>query len=238
MKILALKLGLLCIALGPVGLTLAETQMGNAESQTNASEGPDSVVVQPVIQSAALIENNSVTAAVQSNSLNTAVEKRCWSQALQDKKVTKAGFVQSMIKITQDSPKGTFKTGDSAFEVVALPGYKKEYRLEISLVFDHNLRKQSEVMVPSIVIVDEGFCEISDLPKLKFIPTYGVFAAVEVEKAFVVINDEKPKYALVYTDAKFSNSEVNVTSDFGYGMQSKERFLRVSYGYTNIRINK
>ena len=218
MKTLATNLGVLCIALGSAGLVLANAQAENTVVPPDSPEGPVTVVAQPAI--------------------NPVIEKKCWPQASEDKKLTKAGFIQSMIKITQASPQGNFKTGDSAFEVVALPNYKKEYRLEISLVFDLNFRKQSEVLVPSVVIVDGNFCEISDLPKLKFTPTYGVFAAVEVEKAFVEIGDEKPKYALIYTDARFGNSEVNVTSDFGYGIQNSERYRRVSHGYVNVRINK
>lgn len=218
MKTLATNFSILCIALGSAGLALANAQVENAVAPPDSPVGPVAVVAQPEV--------------------NPAIEKKCWPQASEDKKVTKAGFVQSMIKITQASPKGSFKTGDSSFELVVLPSYKKEYRLEISLVFDLNLRKQSEVLVPSVVIVDGNFCEISDLPKLKFTPTYGAFAAVEVEKAFVEISDEKPKYALIYTDARFANSEVNVTSDFGYGMQNTARYRRVSHGYVNVRINK
>lgn len=218
MEIRVKKIVAMCIALGSAGLALANTPVEN-------------MVVPP-----ALPEGPVVIAAP--SEINPVPEKKCWPQASQDKKVTKAGFVQSMIKITQASPQGIFKTGDSAFEVVALPNYKKEYRLEISLVFDLNFRKQSEVLVPSVVIVDGNFCEISDVPKLKFTPTYGAFAAVEVEKAFVGISDDKPKYALIYTDARFGNSEVNVTSDFGYGMQNTARYLRVSHGYVNVRINK
>jgi len=218
MKSLATNLGILCIAISSVGLTFANAQVENTVAPPNSPETPASIVAQAEI--------------------NPVPEKKCWPQASEDKKVTKAGFVQSMIKITQASPQGNFKTGDSAFEVLALPAYKKEYRLEISLVFDLNLRKQSEVLVPSLVIVDGNFCEISDLPKLKFSPTYGAFAAVEVEKAFVKIADEKPKYALIYTDARFSNSEVNVSDDFGFGIQSSARYRRVSHGYVNVRINK
>ena len=218
MEILVKKIVVLCIALGSAGLALANTPVENTVVPPASSEGPIAIVAPPQI--------------------NPVAEKKCWPQASEDKKVTKAGFVQSMIKITQASPQGNFKTGDSAFEVVALPAYKKEYRLEISLVFDLNLRKQSEVLVPSLVIVDENFCEISDVPKLKFSPTYGAFAAVEVEKAFLKIADEKPKYALIYTDARFANSEVDVTDDFGYGIQSIARYRRVSHGYVNVRINK
>ncbi len=238
MKTSAIKLCILCLALCPMALAQADTQLEGTVVQTGSIEAPAPVVAQPTINPTAPLENSNVPVVAASESLNPVLEKKCWPQASEDKKLTKVGFIQSMIKITQASPKGVFKTGDSAFEVVALPIYKKEYRLEISLVFDHNLRKQSEILVPSVVIVDESFCEISDFSKLKFTPTYGVFAAVEVEKAFVIIRDEKPKYALIYTDARFSNSEVNVTNDFGYGIQNQERFLRVAYGYTNVRINK
>lgn len=218
MKTLATNSGVLSIALGFAGIALANMPLENAAVPPDSPEIPVTAVAQ--------LANNPV------------VEKQCWPQAAEDKKTTKAGFVQSMIKITPASPKGNFKTGDSAFEVVALPAYKKEYRLEISLVFDLNLRKQSEVLVPSVVIVDGNFCEITDLQKLNFTPTYGAFAAVEIEKAFVEIGDENPKYALIYTDARFADSEVNVTSDFGYGMQNSSRYRRVSLGYVNVRINK
>jgi hypothetical protein len=238
MKTYAIKLCILCLALCPIGPVQADTQLKSTVVQTDSTAPPASVVSKPTINTTAPLENSNVPVVVISGSLNPVLEKKCWPQASEDKKLTKAGFIQSMIKITQASPKGVFKTGDSAFEVVALPSYKKEYRLEISLVFDHNLRKQSEILVPSVVIVDESFCEISDFPELKFTPTYGAFAAVEVEKAFVIISDEKPKFALIYTDARFGNSEVNVTNDFGYGIKNQERFLRVAYGYTNVRINK
>jgi Maltose operon periplasmic protein precursor (MalM) len=238
MKTSAIKVCTLCFAVCLMGRVQAGTQLESTVVQTGSTEVPATVVAQPAINPPAPLENSNVPVIPLSDNLNPVLEKKCWPQASEDKKLTKAGFVQSMIKITQASPKGVFKTGDSGFEVVVLPVYKKEYRFEISLVFDYNLRKQSEVLVPSVLIVDEKFCEITDFPKLKFTPTYGVFAGVEVEKAFIDVRDEKPKYALIYTDTSASNSEVNVTTDFGYGIQNQERFLRVSYGYTNVRINK
>jgi hypothetical protein len=162
----------------------------------------------------------------------------CWPDAKKDMKSKKAGFVQSMAKISADSPVGTFKTGESAFTTVILPEFKNAYRFEVSLVFDFNFRKQSEVLVPSLVFLDENYCEIITYSELDFEPVYGAFAGVEIEKAFIPVNDGTAKYVLIFTDPMFNGTEVNVTSDFGYGMQNTSGFLRVAYGYVNVRINK
>ena len=162
----------------------------------------------------------------------------CWPDAKKDMKSKKAGFVQSMAKISPDSPVGVFKTGESAFTAIVLPEFKKAYRFEVSLVFDLNFRKQSEVLVPSLVFLDGDFCEIATYSELDFEPVYGAFSGNQIEKAFIPVNDGIPKYVLIFTDPMFNGTEVNVTSDFGYGMESTSRFLRVAYGYVNVRINK
>lgn len=162
----------------------------------------------------------------------------CWPDAKKDIKAKKAGFVQSMAKISPDSPVGVFKTGESAFTTIVLPEFKKTYRFEVSLVFDLNFRKQSEVLVPSLVFLDGDYCEIATYSELDFEPVYGAFSGTQIEKAFIPVNDSIPKYVLIFTDPMFNGTEVNVTSDFGYGMESTSRFLRVAYGYVNVRINK
>jgi hypothetical protein len=162
----------------------------------------------------------------------------CWPDAKKDIKAKKAGFVQSMAKISPDSPVGVFKTGESAFTTIVLPEFKKAYRFEVSLVFDLNFRKQSEVLVPSLVFLDGDYCEIATYSELDFEPVYGAFSGTQIEKAFIPVNDSNPKYVLIFTDPMFNETEVNVTTDFGYGMESTSRFLRVAYGYVNVRINK
>lgn len=143
-----------------------------------------------------------------------------------------------MVRIGADSPVGTFKTGESAFTKVVLPEFKNAYRFEVSLVFDFNFRKQSEVLVPSLVFLDGNYCEIATYSELDFEPVYGAFSGVEIEKAFIPVKDNTAKYVLIFTDPMFNGTEVNVTSDFGYGMQSTSSFLRAAYGYVNVRINK
>lgn len=126
-----------------------------------------------------------------------------------------------------------FPEGESLAEVLQLPAFKKPYQVEFWLSFDLNLRRDNEVLVPSVVLLDGDFCVVENVGEPKFRPEASFFTGTRQTKGRFPINDNKPKYVIVYTDSRRVGEQVRVSLDgFGYD------FVRSGQGYVMVRLNK
>ncbi len=126
-----------------------------------------------------------------------------------------------------------FSTGESLVEVVQLPAFAKPYQVEFWLSFDMNLRKDNEVVVPSVALADENFCEIVDLGEPGFKSEASFLTGTRQTKGRIPVDSGKPRYALVYTDARRVGEPLKVRIDY-----STMPFVRAGQGYVMVRLNK
>lgn len=132
-----------------------------------------------------------------------------------------------------ESVRQGFPEGESLAEVLRLPAFKKPYQVEFWLSFDLNLRKDNEVLVPSVVLLDGDFCVVENVGEPEFKPEASFFTGTRQTKGRFPIDDDRPKYVIVYTDPRRVGKHVRVSLDgFGYD------FVRSGQGYVMVRLNK
>jgi len=132
----------------------------------------------------------------------------------------------------QQSPSAEFASGSSLVEIVELPEFKRPYRVEFQLIFDINLSRDSEYLLPSAVLVDASFCQLLDVGELTFEFKRSLMNHQGAEVAHVGVTNGDPRFLLVYTDAR----KVGEPATLSTGPLAEYEMYRATSGYTMVRI--
>ena len=185
-------------------------------------------------QQAVAPEAPPATPVVELTAGQAAIAPRCHPDLAQRGPFVSPNAIVRNLRLQEGkSARLPFATGESLAEVIKLPPYSKPYHVEFWLSFDVNFKKANEVVVPSVVLVDGDFCEIADLGEPQFKSEASFFTGSRQTKGRFPVDDDKPKYALVYTDARRVGEPAKVSIN-----HIPFDFVRAGQGYMMVRLNK
>lgn len=146
-------------------------------------------------------------------------------------------LIPKMVHIKEGSERLDFDTGKSAFAAVRFADIKLGQKIQVMLVRDLNLTKLSTVLLPSYVLLDQNFCEISAKTKLIFVRKKWVSALSNAAETadIVVAPNQQPTYVLLYSDAGLNGQEILYKDEYGLRLATT---IRTEYGYLNLQAVK
>lgn len=161
--------------------------------------------------------------------------RQCWPELRAAGTAEPGGAIGRMIRLEAGkSPVARFDEGDSLVVVVALPAFRKPYALEFQATPDLNVRSASEILWPSVVVVDADFCTLGKWPELDFKSKYSFLTSQTTTRASVPVADAAPRYALVYSDATRVGEPIGLEIN---GMDMGD-LRRSGQGWVMVRINR
>ncbi len=165
---------------------------------------------------------------------------RCYPALITFSKWSKPGnsLIPKMARIKEGAQQLDFSTGKSAFFGVRFADIKPNHLIQVLLIRDPNLTKLSTVFIPSYVLLDKDFCEITAQKEFIFREKKWANAfSQSLEIADVIVDkDENPAYLLLYSDARKNGSEVIYRdSAFNYKLPTT---IRSEHGYLQLQTVK
>lgn len=174
-------------------------------------------------------------AADQGRGEGAGTVRECWPELADAPKAKAGGAIGRMLRLEPGKSRtARFATGDSLVVAVALPEFKKAYALEFQVTPDVNFGRPSEVLLPSVVLVDAELCVVSSHPELEFKSHYNFFTTERTTRARVQVSDGVARHALVYSDPAHVGDPV----DFELNGFDMGQLRRSEQGWTMVRIDR
>lgn len=202
-----------------------------------SGSGEPSAVLAPAAE---VVEQN-VTVPLLADTSGTAIpEQKCHAglSKYQGWHLLGKALFPKQLRVQPDSFQIDLGSGPIRIQGMVLEKYVGPYQVEISLVRDANLAKASTVLIPSLAILDEKFCELKApyLPDFSFrrTPIKFMFSAKpDAERAVIPITDSEPRYIVIFSDMERVGGEVRF-KDANYGFTMGQT-VQSEFGFVNVQ---